>query len=174
MNNAVIITTTTNLEEYDIQEVYGYISTRFVIGANFFTDFAASITEWAGGISDAYTSELEELEELAIVDMNMIIGFNVNINPIFGSSYSMFMISAYGTAIRVKGKDSLPVNVSLKDRLCNKISTLSVISFENFTINDLENSSLFTLKSSIQTPSKECITHVSTVLIEFIKKVDLV
>ncbi|MGG7177790.1 YbjQ family protein [Clostridium paraputrificum] len=179
MNNAVILTTTTNLKEYDVQEVYGYISTRFVIGANLFSDFAASITDWAGGISETYTSELEELEELAIndikekallVDMNMVMGFRVNINPVFGSNYSMFMISAYGTAVKIKEDDSIYENVSIRDRLGNKISNLSMISLENLTINDLENSSLFTLKSSIQSSSKECIAHVSGVLIELIKK----
>ncbi|MGL4450066.1 MAG: YbjQ family protein [Sarcina sp.] len=106
-----LVTTTNTIEGYHIEKYHGYISSNLVIGADFFSDMFASFTDFFGGVSGRYTDEIDQLKEFARVSiqskakslgMNAIVGFKVDLDPIFGSGYSMFMISATGTAVRIR------------------------------------------------------------------------
>lgn len=44
----MIITTTNNIENYSIKRYLGVVNANIVIGANFFSDFAASLTDVFG------------------------------------------------------------------------------------------------------------------------------
>lgn len=121
MKNNFLITTTSSVQGLEIKEYYGYISANFVIGANWFNDCLASFTDFVGGVSNGYTKEIDTLKERArfslqskakLLGMNGIIGFNVDLDPIFGSGYSMFMVSVTGTAVLFSN-----LNTNLEDDL---------------------------------------------------------
>ena len=146
MNKDFLVSTTHSLEGYNIEEYYGYISTNLVIGADVFSDISASFTDFFGGISGHYTNEIDTLMETSSIciknkakalGMNAIIGFKTELNPIFGSGYSMFMISATGTTVKIKKigeKDTVENKEDvIRDALIN-VYTSSKVSNNNFNI----------------------------------------
>lgn len=113
MNDKFLITTTSNIENFEIERYLEIISTNVVIGTNFFSDFGASISDLFGGYSNTYQNKLQEIYDVAIenlkkkakkVGANAIIGLNIDFDEISGKGKSMFMISALGTAIIAKKK----------------------------------------------------------------------
>ena len=93
MRNILTVTTSTLMGNYEIEKYYGYISINFVTGANFLRDWFAGWTDILGGISKSYTRELDELKSMArnalenkarLLDMNCILGLNIDLDPIFG------------------------------------------------------------------------------------------
>jgi len=113
MSNKVLITTTQNIEQFEIENYLEIISTNVVIGTNFFSDFGASITDFFGGISGTYQNKLQEIYDVAIDNLrkkakrkgaNAVIGLKIDFDEISGKGKSMFMISAIGTAVVVKQK----------------------------------------------------------------------
>jgi len=113
MNNQVLITTTNNVEHFEIERYVEIISTNVVIGTNFFSDFGASLTDLFGGFSGTYQNKLQEIYNIAIdnltkkakrISANAIIGLKIDFDEISGKGKSMFMISALGTAVVIKQK----------------------------------------------------------------------
>jgi uncharacterized protein YbjQ (UPF0145 family) len=113
MNNKIIITTTNSIENSEIVRYIDLISTNSVIGANFFSDFSASITDFFGGFSDSYQNKLQAIYKVAIDNLkfkaanlgaNAIIGLKIDFDEISGKGKSMFMISAIGTAVVINYK----------------------------------------------------------------------
>ncbi len=110
MKNNILITTTNVVENATIKEYMGIISTNVVLGTNFFSDFAASFTDFFGGFSSTYQNKLQIIYKEAIGELskkavnlgaNCIIGLNIDFDEISGKSKSMFMISAIGTAVQI-------------------------------------------------------------------------
>lgn len=115
-----LVTTTPLLDGVKITEYLGVVNANIVIGANFFADFAASITDFFGGSSDAYQSRMNEMYESAKQQLkketekkggNAIISFSVDFDELSGKGKSMFMLSATGTACKIE----LPENTTLSD-----------------------------------------------------------
>lgn len=103
-----IITTTDNIDNATIIEYKGLVSANIVIGANFFSDLAASLTDVFGGESSSYQNKLDELYDKVIdkikqkassLNANAIVGFKIDFDEISGKGKSMFMVTAIGTAI---------------------------------------------------------------------------
>lgn len=110
MKKNILITTTNVVEDATIKEYMGVISANVVLGTNFFSDFAASFTDFFGGFSNTYQNKLQMIYKEAIdelskkaVDLraNCIIGLNIDFDEISGKGKSMFMISAMGTAVQI-------------------------------------------------------------------------
>lgn len=116
MKEKFIISTTDNIEGGVIEQYIDVICTNIVIGTNFFSDFAASFTDFFGGRSDSYRRKLEliykeaqkKLQNKAIkLGANAIIGFKVDFDEISGKDKSMFMVSVCGTACKIKYNENI-------------------------------------------------------------------
>lgn len=112
--NEFIITTTNNIEYAEVQQYFDIVSTNVVIGANIFSDLAASLTDIFGGTSGSYQNQLEYITTMAKVKLtnqarelgaNAILGYRIDIDEVSGGGKSMFMISAIGTAVYVQYKE---------------------------------------------------------------------
>ena len=111
MRNKVITTTTNSIENAEVEKYIDLVSTNVVIGTNAFSDIGASLTDFFGGFSDTYQNKLQEIYGLAIdnlklkasnIGANAILGLKIDFDEISGRGKSMFMISALGTAVKLK------------------------------------------------------------------------
>lgn len=130
MNNNFIITTTNIIDGRPIEKYIDTICTNIVIGANIFSDIAASFTDFFGGYSNSYKNKLESIYKEAIKDLktkavnigaNAIIGLNIDFDEISGSGKSMFMISVSGTACYIS---KILENNSSKNDITNNSSNI--------------------------------------------------
>ncbi|MBC7242059.1 MAG: heavy metal-binding domain-containing protein [Anaerolineae bacterium] len=106
----MIITTTPTLEGKPIVEYLGLVSGEAILGANIFRDFLAGIRDIVGGRSAAYEEELRKAKDIALTEMaeqaralgaNAVVGVDLDYETIqLGSSGTMLMVSASGTAVR--------------------------------------------------------------------------
>jgi len=106
----MILTTTSTLQNQEIEAYLGLVTGETIIGANLFKDLFASIRDVVGGRSSSYESVLREAKDTAMSEMqdraerlgaNAIIGIDLDYENI-GASGSMLMVVATGTAVRVK------------------------------------------------------------------------
>ena len=108
-----MITTTTNtIEGHRIVEYRGIVTGEAILGTNIFRDFFAGIRDIVGGRSGSYERVLREARETAIreledeakrVGANAVIGIDIDYeNMSTGSSGSMLMVSASGTAVVIR------------------------------------------------------------------------
>lgn len=104
----MIITTTNTVEKHNVVQYIGIVNANVVLGTNFFSDFAAALTDTWGGRSGTYPNKLKliykdvmnELEGKAReLDANAILGLHIDFDEISGGGKSMFMVSASGTAV---------------------------------------------------------------------------
>ena len=107
----MILSTTNTLEGKSITKYHGLVSGEAILGANIFKDFFAGIRDIVGGRSAAYEEELRKAKEIAVGEMqaqaaamgaNAVIGIDLDYETI-GSSGSMLMVSASGTAVTFSG-----------------------------------------------------------------------
>lgn len=106
----MIITTTPVIEGKQIVEYLGIVTGEAIMGANIFRDIFASIRDVVGGRAAAYEKELvrakkialEELEERAReLGANAVVGVDLDYE-VLGQKNSMLMVSASGTAVKVR------------------------------------------------------------------------
>lgn len=111
MKKEVLLTTTTSIPNYEVIESKGLVFANVVLGANLFSDIAASFTDTFGGTSDSYQGKLDKIYAEVVdklkkkaLDMgcNAIIGFKIDFDEISGKQKSMFMVNAVGTACKAK------------------------------------------------------------------------
>ena len=107
----IIITTTPTIEGAVVEEYYGAIEANQVAGTGFFSDFTASFSDFFGGHSGTYRNQLDELSENVKSSLtskairlgaNAIVGFSIDYDSISAKSMSMFMVSARGTAVKIR------------------------------------------------------------------------
>ncbi len=105
----MIVTTTPGLDGYAVEEYLGIVTGEAIMGANLFKDMFAGIRDIVGGRSGAYEEELRRAKDIAIHEMqenahrlgaNAVLSVDLDYEVI-GSSGSMLMVSASGTAVRV-------------------------------------------------------------------------
>jgi len=103
----MIITTTSTIEGYPVQQYLGVATGEVIMGANVVRDFLASITDIVGGRSGAYESKLQEARDAAMAEMqakaeragaNAIIGVDIDYEVI---REGMLMVAVSGTAVRI-------------------------------------------------------------------------
>lgn len=106
----MLVTTTPIIEGKRITQYYGIVSGETIIGANVFRDIFASIRDIVGGRSGSYEEVLREAKETALREMqeqaisrgaNAVIGVDLDYETV-GSSGSMLMVTACGTAVTVE------------------------------------------------------------------------
>ena len=103
----MIVTTTPNVEGYQIAEYHGIVTGEAILGANVFRDIFAGITDIIGGRSGAYEKSLAEARETALHEMedrartlgaNAVVGVDLDYEVI----NNMLMVSASGTAVSLR------------------------------------------------------------------------
>lgn len=107
----IITTSTDTIEGTTIEKYIDVISTNVAVGTNFFSDFGASLTDLFGGLSDTYQTKLQKIYRIGIdklktkatnLGANAIVGLKIDFDEISGKGKSMFMISTFGTAVKVR------------------------------------------------------------------------
>ena len=107
----MIITTTNNVEGARIEEYIQMVSVNVVIGTNIFSDWFASVTDIFGGksrtyqrkLDDVYEEALKRIEEKATkLGADAVVGMKMDFGEVSGKEKSMFMVSAVGTAVRLR------------------------------------------------------------------------
>lgn len=105
----MLLTTTNSIEGMPVEGYLGLVSGEAILGANIFRDFFAGIRDIVGGRSASYENELRKAKEIALQEMteqatrlgaNAIIGIDLDYETV---GNSMLMVSASGTAVRIKG-----------------------------------------------------------------------
>ncbi len=103
----MLISTTSNIEGHAIVEYRGVVFGEVIAGVNFVKDFMAGLTNFFGGRSSSYESEilnarsaaLQELEQRAHqLGANAVVGVKVDYESL-GEGGSMLMVTASGTAV---------------------------------------------------------------------------
>lgn len=101
----MILTTTSQLENYEITEYIGLVSGETIIGANAFKDFFASIRDFFGGRSRSYEKVLRKAKNTALREMqdqaeqigaDAIVGIDLNYATV---GQGMLMVVVTGTAV---------------------------------------------------------------------------
>lgn len=105
----MLLTTTATVEGKPVESYLGLVTGEAILGANIFRDLFAGIRDIVGGRSAAYENELRKAKEIALQEMsqqaaqlgaNAIIGIDLDYETV---GQSMLMVSASGTAVRLKG-----------------------------------------------------------------------
>jgi uncharacterized protein YbjQ (UPF0145 family) len=104
-----ILTTTPTVEGRPVQQYLGVVTGEVIVGANLFRDLFASVRDIVGGRSGAYEDVLSRAREEAMTEIrqravtlgaNAVVGIDLDYE-VLGSSGSMLMVSASGTAVRI-------------------------------------------------------------------------
>ncbi|MCE2413274.1 YbjQ family protein [Candidatus Poribacteria bacterium] len=106
-----MITTTTNtIEGRQIRQYLGLVTGEAIMGANVFSDFLASITDFVGGRSGAYESKFGEARETALQELeaeaqrkgaDAVVGIDIDYQ-VLGANNGMLMVTATGTAVKTE------------------------------------------------------------------------
>ena len=106
----MIITNTDSVEGSRVVEYRGIVSGEAILGANIFKDLFAGIRDIVGGRAAAYEKDLKKAKELALQEMidealdlgaDAVVGVDLDYE-VLGAKNSMLMVSANGTAVRLK------------------------------------------------------------------------
>lgn len=105
---------TTNSIDGRVVLVYrGIVAAEVVFGANFIRDFAASVTDTAGGRSTTYEKEFEEarktalgiiLKKAEILQADAILAMRFDYQ-VLGANNGMMMVAVSGTAVQLVKSD---------------------------------------------------------------------
>jgi uncharacterized protein YbjQ (UPF0145 family) len=107
MSNAVIVTTTPNIEGKKITSYRGIVTGEAIMGANIFKDIFAGIRDIVGGRSATYERELRRAREMAMEEIklaaaemgaNAVVGVDIDYETVGGNA-SMLMVTVSGTAV---------------------------------------------------------------------------
>lgn len=111
MSNAVIVTTTPNIEGKKITAYRGIVTGEAIMGANIFKDLFAGIRDIVGGRSATYERELRKAREMAMEEIkiaaaemgaNAVVGIDIDYETV-GANASMLMVTVSGTAVVLQG-----------------------------------------------------------------------
>ncbi|HON55083.1 MAG TPA: YbjQ family protein [Bacteroidales bacterium] len=104
----MLMTTTSTIQGYEIDQYLGLVSGETIIGANIVKDFFAGIRDIVGGRSSSYERVLKQAKEEALNEMcsqaialgaNAVIAIDLDYETV-GSS--MLMVTAAGTAVKIR------------------------------------------------------------------------
>ncbi|PIP45253.1 hypothetical protein CO110_05120 [Candidatus Desantisbacteria bacterium CG_4_9_14_3_um_filter_40_11] len=115
----LILTTTSNLEGWEIDSYLGVVAAHIVIGTGIIAENLSDFTDFFGAHSRSYQKKLDRISNEAIellsekarkLGANAVLGLRVDHDEISGSIKGMLMVTATGTAVR-----SLPTPHESKD-----------------------------------------------------------
>lgn len=103
----MLVSTTPSIEGKRITQYCGVVAGEAILGANIVKDLFAGIRDLVGGRSGTYERELQRAREIALQELqeraqelgaNAVVGVDIDYE-VLGSSGSMLMVSASGTAV---------------------------------------------------------------------------
>ena len=106
----MIVSTTHTVEGREAIEYLGIVSGEAIVGAHLFKDLFASIRDIVGGRSGSYEKTMREAKEIALRELeeeaqklgaNAVLAVDLDYQ-ILGQNNSMLMVSANGTAVKLK------------------------------------------------------------------------
>lgn len=104
----MILTTTPFIEKSSVKQYLGIVAGEVILGANFFRDWMAGITNVLGGRSGAYEASMSEARKKSIQELeqkasrlgaNAVIGVSFHYSTIEFENTSMLMVGCSGTAV---------------------------------------------------------------------------
>jgi uncharacterized protein YbjQ (UPF0145 family) len=107
----VLLSTTSSLEGWEIEDYLGPVSAKLVIGTGLLTDIFSQWTDFFGAASRSYQNKLDQIEDHALEQLQQraarkgataVIGLRVDHDEISGGGKSMLMVTAMGTAVRAR------------------------------------------------------------------------
>jgi len=107
----VLVSTTDELEGWEVTEYLDVVSAHVVAGTGFFSDVAASFSDVFGGRSGSYKKQLESINEEATRELkekaaqqgaDALLGLRIDHDEISGQQKGMLMVTATGTAVRAR------------------------------------------------------------------------
>lgn len=105
----ITITTTNNIEGYEIAEYLGVVSGEVVSGINMFRDIGAGLRNVFGGRSAGYEDEMQTARDSALSEMaeraetlgaDAIVGASIG----YETFTDMIMTACSGTAVKLRPK----------------------------------------------------------------------
>jgi uncharacterized protein YbjQ (UPF0145 family) len=106
----MILSTTEELQGFEITEYLGLVTGEVVSGANIVRDVMATVTDFVGGRSAAYEEEMQAAREATLKELaerarrmgaDGVVGIGLDFEVIGGRG-AMLMCSAVGTAVRLR------------------------------------------------------------------------
>ena len=106
----MLLSTTDELQDFEITDYLGLAHGAVVSGANIMRDVMATVTDFVGGRSAAYEEELETSRESALRELSdqaqrlgadAVVGVSIDFEVIGGRG-AMIMVTATGTAVRLR------------------------------------------------------------------------
>lgn len=104
----MILSTTPFIEKHTVNQYLGLVAGEVILGANFFRDWMAGITNVLGGRSGAYEASMSEARKKSIQELeekanklgaNAVIGISFHYSTIEFENTSMLMVGCSGTAV---------------------------------------------------------------------------
>lgn len=112
----MICATTSTLQGREVEAYLGVVFGDAVLGVNVIKDLFASFRDVVGGRSGTYERELAAARDTAMAALtaqaeslgaDAILGIDIDYE-VLGSNNGMLMVSASGTAVRLKGGGAAP------------------------------------------------------------------
>ena len=106
----MIVTTTDTIDGREVYQYLGVVSGEAIVGAHLFKDLFASVRDIVGGRARSYEKTMKRAKETALAEMieeakkmgaTAVIGVDLDYEVI-GRKGSMLMVSADGTAVKLK------------------------------------------------------------------------
>jgi uncharacterized protein YbjQ (UPF0145 family) len=107
----MLYATTSTLQGHEIEAYLGIVFGDAVLGVNVFKDLLASLRDVVGGRSGTYERELGAARDSAMMALteqaralgaDAVLGIDIDYE-VLGSNNGMLMVSASGTAVRLRG-----------------------------------------------------------------------
>jgi uncharacterized protein YbjQ (UPF0145 family) len=107
---SMLISTTEELQGFQVTDYLGLVHSEVVSGANILRDVMATVTDFVGGRSAAYEEELTKTREAVIREIgdralrlgaDCVVGLSIDFEVIGGRG-AMIMVTAVGTAARIR------------------------------------------------------------------------
>ena len=115
MGEILLLSTTSELNGWDIEKYIRIISENAVEGTGLLGDMVAEFLDVTGGRSGKYQEYLTKLNEevlnklkdeaKSVKGANAVVGIKIEHNEITGKGKQMFMVTATGTAVFIKRKN---------------------------------------------------------------------
>lgn len=108
----MLLSTTEGLEGFEVIDYLGIVSGETVSGANIIRDMMAAVTDFVGGRSAAYEETLQQARDSTLRELtdrarqmgaDGVVGLSVDFEVIGGRG-AMIMVTAIGTAVRLRKK----------------------------------------------------------------------
>ncbi len=106
----MIYSTTSTIQGREVERYLGIVFGDAVVGVNLVKDFFAGIRDLVGGRSGTYEKELGNARDVAMAALteqaqslgaDAIVGIDIDYE-VLGSNNGMLMVSASGTAVRLR------------------------------------------------------------------------